>query len=392
MNAAKNIFLLSVVLFLSSCGVNDNSLPPAELTAFDATANVVLNWENDSLDGVGQQYVHFEPLVLGETVVLGSRQGLIAVVDLQTGETIKQHEINSVLSSGVGGNTKLVVVATRNGDVIALDLESMKTKWRRAVSSEVLVSPVLHDGQVIIRSSDGNILALDVASGEITWSYQQTVPSLTLRGSSRPVVSRDQLFTGLENGRLIALSPSNGEVIWDIALAVPAGRSEINRLVDIDGKAELFGQVLYVTSFQGRVAAVDVKRGQFLWTRPFSSNTGVSVDTKAVYSTDEQGHIWAMDRISGATLWKQDKLQARGVTRPVIYNNYLLVGDYAGYIHVLSRFDGQFVARLQVNANDDFDGDDMSGILVPPTVVGDNVLVSTRDGNTYNLSIKEILN
>jgi outer membrane protein assembly factor BamB len=176
------------------------------------------------------------------------------------------------------------------------------------------------------------------------------------------------------------MSPIDGEVVWDIALTVPEGRSEIQRLVDIDGKSELYGRVLYAASYHGRMAAIDVTRGQFLWARSFSSNTGVSVGTDAVYSTDDRSHVWALDRNNGATLWKQDKLQARSVTRPVIYKDFLVVGDFEGYVHVMSRFDGSFVARTQV---------DSDGILVPPIVDGDRLLVLSRDGYLAAYSIKE---
>ena len=392
MNTLKKIVLLSAVLFLSSCGDSDNALPPAELTAIEETIDVTLDWDNDALDGVGQQFVYLAPLVLGETVVLASRQGSIVIIDLKTGETKKQKDIDSVISGGVGGNEQIIIVTTRNGEVIALDANSMEIRWRQVVTSEVLATPVVVDSHVVVKSSDGKILALDVTDGSIDWSFQQQIPSLTLRGSSTPVVARDKLFTGLENGRLVALSPINGEVMWDIELAAPKGRSEINRLVDIDGNTELYGQVLYASSFQGRVAAIDVIRGQLLWARPFSSHTGVTVDDKAVYSTDEQSHVWALDRFSGATLWKQDKLEARDVTLPVIYGEYLLVGDYAGYIHVMSRFDGHFVGRFNADTLRDFEDIDSAGILVPPTVIGDQILVSVRNGNTYSLSIKEKLN
>lgn len=388
MRISKFIIYLFFIIQLSSCGDSDNALQPNELTKFDVSADIEVNWEINDLDGVGQQYVFLEPLILEKTVVIASRQGVLIVADQQSGEIIQRQDINAVLSAGVGGNDAFIVVATRNGEVIALELSSMKIIWRQAVESEVLVVPVVRENLVVIRSADGRILALDGHTGEINWSYQQVLPSLTLRGSGTPVVTQEYILTGLENGRLIALSPSNGEVIWDIALAVPKGRSEINRLVDIDGKAELYGQVLYTSSYQGRMAAVDVKRGQFLWTRPFSSNTGVSVDAKAVYSTDELGHVWSIDRFSGATLWKQEKLQARDVTRSMIVGEYLLVGDYAGYVHVLSRFDGRFIARLEVNAKDEVEDEEISGIVVAPQIMGKDILVTTREGGAFSLSIK----
>lgn len=391
MNRIDKILLVFCAVMLSACGDSDDSLPPAELTDFEASHELKLNWDNAELEGVGQQYVHLEALLLDKKMVVASRDGLIISIDLQTGETLDRLDIDTVISGGVGGNQDIAIISTRNGEVIAFDPGTMTLRWRQSVTSEVLAKPVLSGNQVIVKSSDGKMLALDASSGEINWSYQQKIPALTLRGSSTPVITRDRLFTGLENGRLVALSSQNGDVLWDVALALPQGRSEISRLVDIDGNAELYGQTLYVSSFQGRIAAIDVGRGQVLWARPFSSNTGVSVDSKAVYSTDEQGHIWAFDRFSGATLWKQGKLEARHSTLPIPYGEFLLVGDYAGYIHMMSRFDGHFIARFDTASLTDLE-EESTGILVSPKVAGDHIFISSRNGNVYSLSLAEKLN
>ena len=211
-----------------------------------------------------------------------------------------------------------------------------------------------------------------------------------MRGTSEPVIARDKIYAGLADGRLIAISPENGDVIWDIALAVPAGRSEIQRLVDIDGDAELYGRVLYAASFQGMVAAIDVDRGQFLWARDFSTHTGVILDKDTLYSSDENGHIWALDRLNGATLWKQEKLAYRKLTRPTIIGDYLAVGDFEGFVHLLSRYDGRFIARYQLGQYDDLGWDLGTGIIVPPIVKGkDRLVVVTRGGIVYSLALHE---
>jgi outer membrane protein assembly factor BamB len=225
--------------------------------------------------------------------------------------------------------------------------------------------------------------------GNIRWQYQRVIPDLTLRGTSEPVISRDRIFAGLADGRLIAISPENGEIIWDVALAVPTGRSEIQRLVDIDGDAQLYGRVLYAASYQGRIAAIDVDRGQFLWARDFSTPTGVVLDDKVLYSSDDNGHIWALDRLNGATIWKQDKLSNRKLTRPTIIGDYIAVGDFEGYVHVLSRYDGHFVARYQLGRFDDIGWDLSSGIIVPPILLGtDRLVVVTRGRIVYQLALK----
>ena len=282
------------------------------------------------------------------------------------------------------------MVATRDAHVIAIDAQKRRELWRTRVPSEVLARPVIYEDTVVIRTVDGKILSLNAKNGKIRWQYERAIPDLTLRGTSEPVIARGKIFAGLADGRLIALSPDNGKVIWDIALAVPSGRSEIQRLIDIDGDAVLYGRVLYAASFQGRIAAIDVERGQFLWARDFSTHTGVVVDDKVLYSSDDNGYLWALDRLNGATIWKQDKLAHRKLTRPTIIGDYIAVGDFEGYVHLLSRYDGHFIARYQLGQFDDLGWQLGTGIIVPPIVKGgDRLVVVTRGGIVYSLALRE---
>jgi len=366
-------------VLITACGDEDNAEPPTELTEFKQTYNLELQWSVSTDDSIGQQYLFIEPLLLKDRIVTAGRNGTLNVYDLEDGDELAEIKLDIPLSGGVGGTEDVWLVGSRNGELIAVSASNNEILWRTPVPSEILARPVVYNNSmVLVRTADGQILGVDIKTGKINWNYSKTIPALTLRGSSPPILSRNHFYTGLESGRLIAMSPIDGEVAWDVALTVPEGRSEIQRLVDIDGRSELYGRILYASSYHGRIAALDVTRGQFLWARSFSSNTGVSVGTDAVYSTDDRSHVWALDRNNGATLWKQDKLQARSVTRPVIYKDFLVVGDFEGYLHVISRFDGGFVARERVDAY---------GILVPPIVDGDRVLVLSRDGglSAYNI-------
>ncbi len=381
MKLSRYILLLVSVVLITACGDEDNAEPPTELTEFKQTYNLELQWSVSTDDSIGQQYLFIEPLLLKDRIVTAGRNGTLNVYDLEDGDELAEIKLDIPLSGGVGGTEDVWLVGSRNGELIAVSASSNEILWRTPVPSEILARPVVYNNSmVLVRTADGQILGVDIKTGKINWNYSKTIPALTLRGSSPPILSRNHFYTGLESGRLIAMSPIDGEVAWDVALTVPEGRSEIQRLVDIDGRSELYGRILYASSYHGRIAALDVTRGQFLWARSFSSNTGVSVGTDAVYSTDDRSHVWALDRNNGATLWKQDKLQARSVTRPVIYKDFLVVGDFEGYLHVLSRFDGGFVARERVDAY---------GILVPPIVDGDRVLVLSRDGGLSAYTIGE---
>ncbi|UCB54649.1 MAG: outer membrane protein assembly factor BamB [Thiotrichales bacterium] len=373
--------LLISALLLTACGDDDNTEPPAELTDFKHTHYLNLQWSASTDDEIEQQYLFIEPLLLKDRIVTAGRRGILNVYELEDGDELAEIKLGIPLSGGIGGTEDIWLVGSRNGELIAVSGSSEDVLWRTRVPSEILARPIVYNrNTVLVRTADGQILGLDIKTGRIHWNYSKAIPALTLRGSSPPILSRSHFYTGLENGRLIAMSPIDGEVVWDIALTVPEGRSEIQRLVDIDGRSELYGRVLYAASYHGRIAALDVTRGQILWSRKFSSNTGVSVGPDTVYSSDDRGHIWALDRNNGATLWKQDKLQARHPTRPVIFQDFLVVGDVEGYVHVMSRFDGSFVARTQV---------DSDGILIPPIVDGDRLLVLSRGGSLTSYTLNE---
>lgn len=386
----RYLLLAAMTLFISACADDDNIDQPAELIPFDSQYSLDALWHTSSGAGVEEQYVFLQPLVLKDIAVTTSRDGMLSVISLDSGDLEHEIALDTVVSAGVGGDENHWLVATRDGYVIAVDASSRKELWRKRVPSEVLATPVIHGDTVVVRTIDGKLLSLNLQDGEIRWQYQRTIPDLTLRGTSKPVITRDRIYAGLDDGRLIAVSPDNGEVIWDVALAIPAGRSEIQRLVDIDGDAELYGRVLYASSFQGRIAAIDVERGQFLWARDFSTYSGVILDDKVLYTSDDSGNVWALDRLNGATIWKQEKLAYRKLTRPSIIGDYLVVGDFEGYVHILSRYDGHFIARYQLGQYDDVGWDMGTGIIVPASVQGDNrLLVTTRGGTLYLLDLHE---
>jgi outer membrane protein assembly factor BamB len=386
----RYLILFIITLFISACADDDNLDQPAELVPFSSKYYLDVTWHASTGEGAEEQYVFLQPLILKKIAVTVSRNGLLNIISLKTGDFDYEIDLDSVISAGIGGNEDVWLVATRDAYVIAVDAHKRKELWRTRVSSEVLARPIIYKNSVVVRTIDGKILSLDIQNGKILWQYQRAIPDLTLRGTSEPVIARDRIFAGLADGRLIAISPDNGEVIWDVALSIPTGRSEIQRLVDIDGDAQLYGRVLYAASFQGRVAAIDVDRGQFLWARDFSTHTGVILDEKVLYSSDENGHIWALDRLNGATLWKQEKLAHRKLTRPTIIGDYLAVGDFEGYVHLLSRYDGHFIARYQLGQYDDLGWQLGTGIIVPSIVKGsDRLVVITRGGILYSLALRE---
>lgn len=374
------LMILFVAAGLMACGDKDNSEPPADLVDFDASARVEKLWDVSIGGGEAQQYLKLYPLLLADRLIAADRSGKVAAVDVNTGKIIWRTDLDVLISGGVGGNAEYHFVTTRDGEVIELSATG-ELLWKQKISSESLVPPVVASDRVIVRSVDGSVVALSLTDGKQLWVYTRDVPPLSLRGNSVPLVDDARVYVGLDNGRMVVLDVDDGHSLFDVPVAVSSGRSEIERLNDVDGDTRLDRNLLYIASYQGRVIALDVRRGQLLWTRKISTYTGVDVGASSLFVADDRDHIWAMDRENGATMWKQEKLQARQLTRPSVMGDNLVVGDYAGYLHWLSQFDGHFVARVHV---------DSDGILVPPLVQNERVYVMTRGGDLVAYQLTEL--
>jgi outer membrane protein assembly factor BamB len=357
-------------------GDKDNAEPPAELQPFDAQARLKKIWGHDTGSGTDEQFVELVPSVLGERVYVADRNGAVRAYTLDTGRELWNTRTRTSLSAGPGVGDDLVVVGSSNADLIALDADSGEERWRTSVSSEVLAVPQIYRGIVVVQTVDGNLAGLDAATGERRWIQSRTVPVLTLRGTSTPLIEGGSVIAGFANGKMLALDALSGRPLWEAVVAVPSGRSELQRMVDLDADAVVRDGVLYVTSFQGQMAAVGLRDGRLLWQRDMSAYAGIAVDSQQVYVSDENSEVWALDRGTGASLWKQGALRRRALTGPAVAGAYVVVGDFEGYVHLLSRLDGSIAGRERV---------DRAGILAAPLPLGDDRLLVLGAGGKLTL-------
>ncbi|VAW70529.1 Outer membrane protein YfgL, lipoprotein component of the protein assembly complex (forms a complex with YaeT, YfiO, and NlpB) [hydrothermal vent metagenome] len=375
-------YFLIILMALSAyaCSDTDNAEPPAELLDFESSLDITEVWSVSTGVGVEQVYIKLFPLILENSIIVTDREGQVTAYNLDDGDELWQTELNTVISGGVGGDKDHLVVTSRNGLVYLLDSKGQLI-WKVDASSEVLMPAQIAGDYIIIRSVDGRITALSVEDGSEKWIYKRDVPALTLRGNSSPVIKQGYIFSGLDNGRLIALDLLDGHAVFDIPVASAGGRSELERLVDIDGHSVIVDDTLYIASYQGKAVAIDIRKGQVIWSRKLSTYTGVEYASSGLYLGDDKDHIWALDSANGATLWKQEKLQARRITRPVVMGKTIVVADFEGYLHWLSAFDGHFLARVET---------DDSGVIVPPIVHNGRLYVITRDGELFVYEINEV--
>lgn len=368
----KILVALSLVLTVSGCTWiseyfrgEDNTEKPTPLTEFKPGIEVEQVWNVDTGEGAGEQRLNLQPLVADGKVFVSDRSGKVLAYDLASGKQVWEVNTRAVITAGVGGSEDLLLAGTRGGEIIALSRKDGKQVWRTRVSTEVLAVPVMAKGIVVVRTIDGTVAGLNATTGKLTWEYSQREPSLTLRGTSSPVIAGDVVISGFDNGKLVALSLFEGKVVWQRTITEPRGRSELERLVDLDGTPVVTDGVVYVVSYRGDISAVSILDGQLLWNRKMSSYKGLTLDGKQLYITDAESQLWALYRTNGASLWKQEKLKWRSITRPAVMGDYLVVGDVEGYLHWINRDDGKFLSRTQ---------GDKKGYYAAPVVSGSTLV------------------
>ncbi|MGD8483716.1 MAG: outer membrane protein assembly factor BamB [Thioalkalispiraceae bacterium] len=389
-----------LMLLLTACGSSPSPvLPPLELTPLKNEIRVSHDWTRHLDQGASFAYLKLTPVVTDDKLYSIDHTGYLQLIDLETGKKLWDKNLNTAVSTALSLQQNQLFVGTSQGEVIALSADKGEILWRQTLSSEVLAPARAENGVVVVRTVDGKLYGLNAIDGSRRWTYSREVPLLTLRGNSTPVISNNIVLMGSDNGKLTALTLEQGTMLWEATIAVPQGRTELERIIDIDAELVVVKDVVYVISYQGRVAAVQINSGRIHWAREMSSYSGFQVDPYRVYLTDAEGYIWALNRFNGATIWRQDKLLRRSLTRPVLQEGYLVVADFKGYLHWLSREDGHFVARRRVNEEhylfttpdpeEELLFDRAENVLATPIVAGKTVYALDRMGTLSAFSLQQ---
>lgn len=361
------------------CSSSKKELPPAELEKFNAEVELDRIWKRNVGVGQGDLYNNLTPALDGLTLYAADAKGRVVALERETGKEKWEVKLKEPLSGAVGAGGGLVLVGTLDGQVITLDEADGSEKWRAQVSSEVLAAPQTNGDVVVVQTQDDKLVALDISNGERRWIYESTLPVLTVRGHSEPLVDVRQVFAGLASGKVVALSAETGIPMWEQRVAQPTGRSELERMVDIDGRLLLDEQTLYVVSYQGNVAALDAQSGRPLWQHAASSYVGPGAGFGSVYISEADGTVQALDAGSATELWSTEALARRQLTAPVAFSNFVAVGDFEGYLHLLGQTDGRMAGRVRV------DGD---GLRAAPLTVGDLLFVYGNSGDLAAYKLK----
>jgi len=347
---------------------------PAELPRLEHEARVRELWSASA--GNADRFV-FSPALAEGSAFTAARNGTVSRFDLSRGRELWSVNVDIPLSAGVGSDGTTVAVANEEGEVVALDAQTGKKRWSARVSSEVITAPAVGAGMVLVRSLDNRVFAFGADDGKRRWIYQRPPSALIIRSPSGIAMDGDNAYAGFAGGKLTAIALANGGQRWEGTVALPKGGTELERVTDVVGDPVLQGAEVCAAAYQGRVACYEAASGRQLWALDVSSLTGVSLDSRYAFVSDDRGAVQAFDRTNGRSLWKQDKLAHRQLSRPQPVGDLVAVGDLEGYVHFLARETGAFVARYKT---------DGSPVRAAPRAIPGGLLVETQNGALYALS------
>ncbi len=374
---SKLLFIVVTGLFVASIAAcskfstKDNVEQPTKLQSVKASLKIRNVWDHNTGVGTAKLSFRLRPAIQNGVVYTADVRGRVNAYTLDKGKRLWTVNLKKPVSSGPTVGGELLVMGTTDGEVIALNIKTGKKSWLSRVSSEVLAAPLIDENVVVVRTINGILQGLAVDTGKSVWIYRRRAPLLTMRGNSSPVAWKGLLYTGFDDGKMASIKTSTGRLIWEQAITLVRGRTELDRLVDIDSDPYVHNGVLYVVTFQGKLAAINIRARQLMWSRKLSSFKNITVDEQRVYVTDEKSRVWAFDSQTGVSVWKQEKLLNRRLTGPASSGQYVVVGDLKGYLHWMNKSDGSIVARTR---------GDKSGFIESPVAVDDYIVSIGRSG------------
>ena len=356
----QRLALLLPAALLAGCGTfadptewfgSADVVEPSPLVDLDDKIRPQVLWSRDVGGGTDEQSLGLVPRVAGDTVYAADGEGRVEAFDTKSGKSRWRVDLDAPVSGGPGVGDGMALLGTSDAEVIALNAASGEERWRARVSSEILSTPAAASGVVVVHTVDGKLFGLDSATGAERWRYEREVPVLTLRGSGSPVMTGGAVYVGMAGGKLIAVRADNGSLLWDTNVTVPSGRSELQRMADIDGDPLVLGGGVFVATYQGDVAAVEQRSGRVAWRRKISSYNRMGASRDGLFVSDADGVVWGLDIRSGTVRWKQEKLLNRKLSGVAVLANLVVIGDFEGYLHWLDADDGSMVARTRVGSD-----------------------------------------
>ena len=346
-----NWVLLLCMVFLSGCSIFSKKTgnEPMELVDFDSTVKVKKVWSTDVGAGQGEGFTSLTPAIDGDTIYTVDHKGRVVALDRLTGKKLWQRKTKEEMSGGIGVQSGLLFVGNHSGVLIALSAADGSEVWRKQLSGEILSAPQSNGDVVAVQTMNGRLYAIEAKTGKELWFYENPPPVLILRGTPSPVITDNAIYAGFSNGRVMSFNPANGLIQWEQRIALPQGRSELERMVDIHATPILRDGILYVAAYQGHVSALARGTGSGIWSQDASSSQNLALSPDTLFIAQADGKVTALNSVTGEVKWNNEQMLRRGLTSPQVVGNYVAVVDFKGYMHVLNQTDGKFAARVRVD-------------------------------------------
>jgi len=352
-------WFLCFIFSLQGCGTvkgwfsddDENARQPAELAKISSTVVIKKVWSVGVGNGQGKGLYRIKPFISADTIYAAANDGEIKAINRLDGKVIWKREIDNFLSGGVGLYKDKLFLGTVDGAALMMDAKGGEIIWSSRLSGEVLAAPQSNGDVVVVQTYDGKLSGLDFVTGVKIWTFDSNLPVLTIRGTGTPIIRDSAVYASFANGRVMAFDSMTGSILWETRVAIAKGRSDIERIVDIDGTMSIQGNQLFAASYQGRLVAIDLGDGGRLWQREISSISGTSLGFGNVYVVDDDGTVNAYLASGQGLRWSQNALAYRELSRPITVLGYVAVVDFEGYLHLMSQLDGEFVGRVRPDKN-----------------------------------------
>lgn len=379
-SAARGWVIVALAALTLGCSSNEPIEQPDPLPEIVESVELDRIWSQSIGRGMGDQLLFLAPTIVGDSLYVVDADGELYALDARTGERIWYRDLDRSILAGVGADSAQLYVVTRNGDLLALDRESGESNWSASVPAEVLAPPQSNGAQVVAMTIDNRLIAFDSASGDRLWQYDGTAPVLSYRGTAVPHVDSERVLAGFSNGMLVSVDVLTGAPLWEYPVSVAGGRTELERLVDVDGRPLVLGDSVLVVGYQGKLAALSLDSGQEYWSRGASSLKAPGAGSNSLFVAEADGTLISYNAFSRAESWRIDTLSWRRLTTPFTYEDLVVVGDFEGYLHLVQQADGEFVGRVQV---------DNDGVRVAPQNFEDLLIVYGNGGRLVAYSLPE---
>ena len=345
--------LVVVMLFAVACSSNKQAeaLKPAELVDFEPSVKLKKLWSRSVGAGQDKRYTRFVPAHDGDYIYAADTKGKVFAFNAENGKKVWSTHTQEAISGAVSAGYGLVLAGTYNGEVLALGAENGELLWRAQTSSEILAAPQTNGDVVVAQTIDGRVFAFDAKTGAERWKYDHLTPVLTLRTTAAPLVTDKRVIAAFDSGQVVSLAAKDGALRWDARVSQPKGRTELERIVDIEGQPLLVGTTVYSASYQGNIVAMARSKGRVLWSEEISTFNALASDGSKIFATTTDAKVLALDADSGATIWQNEQLLRRSLGAPAVLGDYLAMIDKKNLLHVLRTEDGSMSYRTSLPGN-----------------------------------------